>query len=75
MKTWDLHTPAAKLRQAMKDLHVAKNRIASQWQDDKLRQFEEAFLEPLEPKLRGTALAIAELAEVLHQAERAVGDY
>jgi len=54
---------------------VARARIGSQWQDDKLREFEEAFLEPLEPKLRGTVAAIADLAETLHKAERAVGDY
>ena len=75
MKTWDLHSPAAKLRQALKDLQVARARIGAQWQDDKLRQFEESFLEPLEQKLHGTVMSIAELAEVLHKAERAVGDY
>lgn len=54
---------------------MARARIGAQWQDDKLRQFEESFFEPLEQKLHGTVLSVAELAEILHRAEREVGDY
>ncbi|MBN1910139.1 MAG: hypothetical protein JW818_10400 [Pirellulales bacterium] len=57
----------------MKDLQAARERVADRWQDDRLRQFEEAFLEPLQPKLRTALTAIGELAEVLAKAERACG--
>lgn len=65
----------AKLHQAMKDLQVAKARISDQWQDDKLREFEDTYLEPLETNLRGAVTTIAELADILQKADHAVGDY
>lgn len=57
----------------MKDLNAANSRIASQWQDAKAGEIEKAFLEPLDPCVRATVAAIADLAEVLAQAERACG--
>ncbi|NLE39133.1 MAG: hypothetical protein GX621_14010 [Pirellulaceae bacterium] len=54
---------------------MARARIGAQWQDDKLRQFEETFFEPLEQKVHGTVLSVSELAEILHKAERDIGDY
>jgi hypothetical protein len=59
----------------MKDLKVTKERISNQWQDDKLREFESNFLEPLETLLRGTVTSIADLADILQKADRDVGDY
>ena len=59
----------------MKDLEVTKARISDQWQDDKLREFDETYLEPLRPIVRGTVTAITELADILHQAELELGDY
>jgi len=57
----------------MKDLKAANARISSQWQDAKAREIEQAFLEPVEPRVRAALQAIAELTEVLNQAERACG--
>ena len=57
----------------MKDLKAADSRIADEWQDEKIREIEHAFLEPLEPNVRTAILAIAELAELLAKAERIVG--
>jgi hypothetical protein len=57
----------------MKDLSAADSRISSEWQDAKIREIEGTFLEPLEPHVRATLLAIAELAELLAQADRACG--
>ena len=59
----------------MKDLKAANESISGQWQDDKAREIEEAFLDPLEPNVRTTLLAIAELVEVLGKAERELGSY
>ena len=75
MRTWDLHTPTAKLHQAMKDLQVAVMSISDQWQDDKLREIETTYLEPLEIHLRGAVTCIAELDDILQKADRAIGDY
>ena len=70
MKACDLSTPTARLRQAMKDLQIARSRIAGQWSDETHRKFEEEFLEPLEPCMRRTIAAIGELAEVMAKAQR-----
>jgi uncharacterized protein YukE len=75
MKTCDLNTPTARLRQAMKDLQIARARIAEQWSDETHRQFEETFLAPLEPNMRRTVAAIGELAEVMAKAERECEGY
>lgn len=65
----------AKLHQAIRDLEVASARINSQWQDDKFREFQETFIEPLKPNLRGTVTAINDLADTLNKAERELGDF
>jgi len=75
MKTWDFHTPVARLHQSMKDLEATKERLGNQWQDDKLREFDAAFLETLRPILRGTVTAVTELADILHQASVELEDY
>ncbi len=75
MKTCDLNTPTARLRQAMKDLQIARQQIAEQWSDETHRQFEETFLAPLEPCVRRTVAAIGELAEVMAKAQRECEGY
>lgn len=75
MKTCDLNTPTARLRQAMKNLQVVREQIADEWRDDTHRQFEETFLKPLEPSLRRTVAAIGQLAEVLAKAQRDCDSY
>ena len=75
MKTCDLNTPTARLRQAMKELQIARGRIAEQWSDETHRQLEETFLAPVEPCVRRTVTAIGELAEVLAKAERECEGY
>jgi len=47
--------------------------VADRWQDDKFREFQETFLEPLEPRMRALVTSICELAEVLGKAERDCG--
>ncbi|MBN2022860.1 MAG: hypothetical protein JW809_08690 [Pirellulales bacterium] len=58
----------------MKDLNLARRRLGDQWQDDKFREFQETFLDPLEPKIRTLLTSLAELDEVLAKAERACGE-
>ena len=75
MKTCDLNTPTARLRQAMKDLQIARQQVAEQWSDETHRQFEETFLTPLDPCVRRTVAAIGELDEVLARAQRECEGY
>jgi hypothetical protein len=70
MKTCDLNTPMARLRQAMKNLQIARAEIAEIWNDETRRRFEEEFLAPLEPSMRRTVTAVGELSEVLSNAQR-----
>ncbi len=75
MKACDLNTPTARLRQAMKNLQVARAQIADQWRDETHRKFEEEFLAQLEPDVRRTVAAIGEFAEVMGKAQRDCGGY
>ncbi|MBN2291635.1 MAG: hypothetical protein JXM70_04370 [Pirellulales bacterium] len=70
MKACDLNTPTGRLRQAFKDLQVARTQIADKWQDETHRKFEEEFLVDLETSVRRTVAAIGEFAEILGKAQR-----
>lgn len=75
MKTCDLNTPTARLREAMKNLQAARREIAESWSDNTHRQFEETFLAPLEPSMRRTIAAIGKLSEILARAQRECEGY
>lgn len=74
MRNWDLTSPAARIKQAAKDLRAAQEEIAAQWDDATSRAFQKEFIDPLEPKLRRALASLAELTELLHRADRACGD-
>jgi hypothetical protein len=73
MRNWDLNTGASKLELAMQSLFTAHSEVQQYWSDEAQRKFEEAYLLPLEPKMRGVLDAIHRLAEVLSSAERQCG--
>ncbi len=75
MKACDLNTPTGRLRQAFKDLQVARSQIADQWRDETHRKFEEEFLAQLEPCMRRTVAAIGEFAEIMSKAQRDCDGY
>jgi len=75
MRPWDLATGAARLEEAMKDLKNAHLQIAEQWNDKTHHEFQEAYLDPLEPLVRRTLEAIHRMAEVLAKAEHDCGSY
>lgn len=66
----DLVTGAAKLSDALKNLHIHWEETKEQWQDAACRRFEEEHLAPLEPQVHLTLDAIARLADVLERAQR-----
>jgi hypothetical protein len=66
----DLVTGAAKLSEALKNLHLHWDETKDHWQDVACRRFEEDHLVPLEPKVHLTLDAIARLADVMERAQR-----
>ena len=66
----DLVTGAAKLADALKNLHMHWEDTKEQWQDAACRRFEEEHLAPLEPQVHLTLDAITRLADVLERAQR-----
>jgi len=75
MKPWDFNTGAANLEDAMKTLQAIRSETATVWDDETHRKFEEAYLLPLEPKVRRLLDAIHRMAEVAARAERDCADY
>ncbi len=73
MRNWDLNSGASKLELAMQSLFAANAEARQYWCDEAERKFEEAYIAPLEPKVRGVLDAINRLAEVLLAAERQCG--
>lgn len=73
MRRWDLTTPAARLKQTLKDLQVARVEVAASWDDQTSREFQETYLDPIRPRIQRTITAITDLAEVLARAERECG--
>ena len=75
MRNWDLNSGASKLELAMQTLFAAHAEARQYWSDEAQRKFEESYLAPLEPKVRGVLDAIHRLAEVLSAAERECGTH
>jgi uncharacterized protein YukE len=74
MKTFDLTSGTGKLELAMQALKAADLRAEPYWNDEAHRRFQETYLVPLEPKVRGLIEAVQHLAEVLAAAERQCGE-
>jgi hypothetical protein len=73
MRNWDLNTGASKLELSMQSLFAANAEVQQYWSDEAQRKFYEAYVGPLEPKVRGLLDSIHRLAEVLSNAERQCG--
>ena len=55
---------------ASKQLIAAWKKARRDWDDDVAQRFEEEFLDPLSPKIRGTIAAMDKLASLSTRAER-----
>jgi hypothetical protein len=66
----DLNSGTAKIASAYKTMRIHWEDAKDQWQDSNRKQFEEKYLDPLEPQISATLEAIGRLAEVLERAER-----
>ena len=70
MRAADLHTGAAQIRDAMKDLQIAWQETAEQWNDGVSRRFCEQYLEPLGPSVKLSLDALQRLMAVADQMQR-----
>jgi len=73
MRNWDLNSGAVKLELSMQSLFAAAAEAGQYWSDQAHVKFQEAYILPLEPKVRGVLDSIHRLAEVLAEAERHCG--
>jgi len=70
----DLTIGATRLRKATQSLSVAWNDAHERWSDERARQFQEQYLDPLEVCVRGALLSIGRLSEVVAKARRELDD-
>ena len=73
VRHWDLSGCAARLELAVEDLKAARAESSRYWHDSTSKKFDEAYLLPLDPKIRRTLDAIHRLSEILSQARRECG--
>ena len=60
----------AKLNEARKDLFVRWNQTKAHWDDPVSREFERAYLDPLEARLRSALGAMNHMAQVMQRLEQ-----
>ena len=70
MKPFDMVTGAARLENALQVLQSVRAEVMSQWMDQNSQSFDEAYLEPLEAKVKQVLEAANHLSEVLSTAQR-----
>lgn len=73
MKNWDLTSGAAKMGLALDSLMAISVDTEQYWNDAARSQFQETYIEPLDPKVKALLDAIRRLAEVLGNADRQCG--
>ncbi len=74
MKLCDLQTSAGRLMLETKLLREAWQQTREVWQDATAQEFEEKYLLSLKPNLSITMAALHELADVIDEAEAAIGE-
>jgi len=74
MNAANLAAGTAKLEHALKTLRVHWDATKDDWSDQVRQNFEEKHLEPLETRVRSTIRGMDQLAAVLSQMIRDVGD-
>lgn len=67
MKTWDLHTGAARIRKATEDLQIAWAETSELWSDDVSRTFCERHLEPIGPATKISLDAVSRMQQLMNQ--------
>jgi len=70
MRVADLTSGTAKLHDSLKKLRVRWEDTKNYWNDPVSREFEETFLDPLDPKIIATLERMRRLSAMLNSAER-----
>jgi hypothetical protein len=63
----DLHTDAARLRDAFEDLLAAWQQVSESWNDEVSRRYCEHYLEPLSPVLKMSLDAVGRMSHTVNQ--------
>jgi len=63
----------AKLMQGLKELTVRWEKARASWDDAMAEDIEKTVVEPLEPRVRATVVAIEKMLETLTRAKRECG--
>ncbi|MCA9235348.1 MAG: hypothetical protein KDA44_07740 [Planctomycetales bacterium] len=74
MRTCDLDTEAARIRDAVDDLRIAWGEVSDYWNDDVSRAFCERHLEPLGPAFKTALDSMSRMAQLVGQMERECRD-
>jgi hypothetical protein len=69
-----VHGSRGRVQVALKDLHIAWNKVTETWNDVVSREFERNRLDPLEGKVRAAVAAMEQIGEVLARCRRECGD-
>lgn len=74
MRVCDLNTGLGQLTEAFSHLKERLAETKTHWNDETSRQFQQAHLEPILPRLQLTVAAVQHLSEVLARAEKELDD-
>lgn len=74
MRICDLLTSVNRLQREARQLQERWSETKESWRDQRAKEFEETYLEPLIPHLKLALAAVYELQEVVQTLERECGD-
>ena len=69
-----LNVSQSLLQQSTRELTLKWQNTRDRWDDDVRRQFQERYLEPIEPKVRAALSAMNDMQDLVQQARRQCGD-
>lgn len=70
MRRIDPSAGSVRLRDALRTLRAKWEASAADWNDAVRREFEQRYIEPLEPPVLATLNAMANLMQVLHKVQK-----
>jgi hypothetical protein len=68
MKTGDIAAGAGRLQDSVKSIKLRWEETKDVWNDVRRAEFDETYMEPIEPQVRMTLEKLRKLATVFHQA-------
>jgi hypothetical protein len=68
MKPGDMAAGAGRLQDSVKNIRLRWEETKEVWNDTRRAEFDETYMEPIEPQVRATLERLRKLAMVFHQA-------